>query len=342
MRHRGWLGISLGAVCVLAVAAPASAQEVDTTAGVAYAELSPEAEAAIDRGLRYLAATQNADGSWGDTYKAAETSLALMAFMVQGHFPGDGEYGEAMTRGVEFLIQRGRAGGGYLGDARQGMYEHGLATLALSEVWGQTEQDGLEEVLKAAVQVIFRSQNKEGGWRYAPQPRDADVSVTVMQIVALNSAKEAGILVPDAVLDRATAYVLSCQHASGGFTYMPRRDDPGFARTAAGVMSLQMAGHGESPAVQRGIDYLLRLPETKFLNEKHYHYGHYYAIQCMYQHGEKTYAGWYPDIRNALLRKQSGDGGWGGGHSGTTGAYSTSMSVLILGVPYRYLPIYQR
>lgn len=310
--------------------------------GTAYAELSPEAEASINRALRFLAATQNPDGSWGKTYQGAETSVALMAFMVQGHFPGDGPYGEAMTRGTDFLIQRGRAGNGYLGDQRQGMYEHGLATLALSEIWGQTEQDGLEDVLKAAVQVIFRAQNGEGGWRYDPKPTAADLSVTVMQIVALNSAKEAGVLVPDDVLKKATNYVLKCRDKSGGFNYMPGRSDPGFARTAAGVMSLQMAGQGDSDAVKQGIDYLLRYGDKKFNEVKHYHYGHYYAIQCMYQNGDATYEAWYPKIRDALLRTQGQDGGWPGGQSGTTAAYSTSMSVLILGVPYRFLPIYQR
>ena len=87
------------------------------------------------------------------------------------------------------------------------MYEHGLATLALSEVWGMSDNAKLRDSLKRAVQIILRSQNREGGWRYHPRPEDADLSVTVMQIVALASAREAGIYVPDETIEKALSFV---------------------------------------------------------------------------------------------------------------------------------------
>ena len=57
--------------------------------------------------------------------------------------------------------------------------------------------------------VTIRAQNSQGGWRYNPEPRDADLSMTVMHTVALNSAKEAGISVPDKILEKAVKYVAS-------------------------------------------------------------------------------------------------------------------------------------
>ncbi len=308
---------------------------------VGVAELGPDADAAITRALNYLAARQNEDGSWGEKYRAAETSLALMAFMVKGHFPGRGTYGAKLDKGVAYLLRRGQEGGGYFGTQQQGMYEHGLATLALSEVWGESDRDEVKDSLKKAVKVILGAQNHEGGWRYGATPQDADISVTVMQIVALTSAKEAGIHVPDEVFNRATAYVLACQHPLGGFAYQPRQE-PGFARTAAGVLSLCMAGHRNSQAMQSGINWLVKQPDTKFANSEYYFYGHYYAIQSMYQAGEAGYQAWYPKIRDALLPKQRPDGCWQSSEGGTTSCYATSMAVLILGVPYRFLPIYQR
>ena len=322
-------------------AAPLLAQEPPAISRVQVAELSREAEAAIDRGLRFLESTQNADGSWGATYKNAETALALMAFMVKGHFPGRGQYGAKLDRGIAYLIQRGREKGGYLGSQRQGMYEHGLATLALSEAWGESDNDQIRDVLKKAVDVIFRSQAPNGGWRYSPQPGDHDLSVTVMQLMALASAKEAGILVPDKVLDQGVRYVIACQHPLGGFAYQPG-GAPGFARTAAGVMSLYMAGERNSPSIKRGLDYLLKTDDGKFNSVQWYYYSHYYSIQAMYQAGDAYYQRWYPQIRNALLGKQRPDGSWGNPDSGASSAYSTSISILILGVPYRFLPIYQR
>ncbi len=309
---------------------------------VGYAELTPDAEAGIERGLRFLASTQNPDGSWGNTYRGAETAVALMAFMVRGEFPGRGPRGEQLDRGLRFLLERGKANKGYLGDVRQGMYEHGLATLCLSEVWGESDRDEVGDALKDAVTVIFKAQNNEGGWRYSPQPTDADLSVTVMQVVALASAKEAGVLIPDEVLDKAAAYVERCQNGDGGFGYKPN-GPTGDARTAAGVLSLQMVGRGDSEACRRGLRYLLqKKAANKFDSQAHYYYSHYYAMQGMYQAGDATYQHWYPGIRNALLKKQRSDGGWYDGGSGTSPAYGTSMAILILGVPYRYLPIYQR
>jgi hypothetical protein len=305
---------------------------------VQVATLSPRAEKAIDIALRRLAETQQKDGGWGGGHRAASAALSLMAFMLKGHFPKRGRYGTVTDKAVGFLLNRAKQGAGYFGG---NMYEHALATLALSEVWGMSDRKEIRDTLKLAVEVILRSQSPRGGWRYHPQPRDADISVTVMQIVALASAKEAGIYVPQKTIDRALAYVKSLQvRFTGGFGYTrPTRE--GFARSAAGVMSLLMCGVDvKSREVQGGLGYLTRYPNTKFVNCSFYYYAHYYAVQAMYQAGEKYYQAWYPQIQQALLRRQRSDGSWTGGRGGT--AYSTAMAVLILGVPYRYLPIYQR
>jgi squalene cyclase len=326
----------LAAIMPVLVTAQLPAAEAGITS-VQIARLTPKAEQAIDRGLRYLASQQNADGSWGRKYRPGMTGLALMAFMVKGYFPERGRYGDRLDKAVGYLLSAARLGGGYMGI---NMYEHGLATLALSEVWGMSDRKGIRDTLKQAVEVILRSQSKSGGWRYQPQPRDADISVTVMQIVALASAKEAGIHVPDDVIDRAKAYVMGLQEkGSGGFGYQ-RPSSPGFARTAAGVMSLLMCGERSSRAVGAGLTYLRRYDANKkWTGSDHYFYGHYYAIQAMYQAGEAYYQEWYPHIRDALLARQRSDGSWDRGHDV---GYGTAMAILTLGVPYRFLPIYQR
>lgn len=338
--HNSIIALVCLSVLLAGGVSPAAAQE--DNGGVEIAELSAETERAIEHGLEFLARSQSANGSWGgDRYPMANTATALMAFMLKGHFPGRGKYGDQLNKAVAWMLEQGRQRNGYLGGEKQGMYEHGLATLALSEAWGEAPQDDIRDALKAAVDVIFRSQDSSGGWRYEPKPNSADISVTVMQIVALSSAREAGILVPDEVLRNALTYVRACQHPfQGGFSYQNNHGDPAFPRSAAGVMSYYMLGQGDTPGVQRGLDYLLRQDDAKFVKVEHYFYAHYYAIQVMYQSGDKQYQQWYPKIRDALLRKQQSDGSWGGGGGGQ--GYSTAMAILILGVPYRYLPIYQR
>ncbi|MCX5677012.1 MAG: terpene cyclase/mutase family protein [Planctomycetota bacterium] len=326
------------ACLMLACAVPAGRARAEE-GRVRTAELAPEAEKAIDRGLEFLARTQNTDGSWGNHYTEATTSLSLMAFMLKGNFPGKGKYGEGLDKAVAFLIQRAKDGGGYMGI---NMYEHGLSTLALSEAWGMTDRKDVRDTLKRAVEVILRAQSPTGGWRYNPRPEDADISVTVMQIMALASAREAGIHVPTQVIDNAVKFVQGLQvRSSGGFGYTGPQQ-PGFARSAAGVMALLMCGQRDSRAVLVGLEYLRRLPESKFFEERFYYYGHYYAIQAMYQAGESYYQEWYPRIRDALLPQQKPDGSWSGGGEEGDPSYATSMSILILGVPYRFLPIYQR
>ena len=121
---------------------------------------------------------------------------------------------------------------------------------------------------------------------------------------------------------------------------MPQSGEPGFARTAAGVMSLIMCGQRNHKATRRGIAFLKAYPDRKFeKNFPRFHYSHYYAIQGMYQAGEAEFQAWYPRIASTILNKQEKDGSWRGAHGQ---AYGTSISILILGVPYRYLPIYQR
>lgn len=313
---------------------------------VGVARLPQNARDAITNGLKWLAADnrQNSNGSWGSSgYPVAETSLSLMAFMLKGHVPGRGTYGTQMSRAISYLINRGLENRGFLGTPNNhaGMYEHGLAVLALSEAWGQSKDPGIKPALRRAVDIILRAQNAEGGWRYNPQPRDADLSMTVMQLVALNSAREAGISVPDATIEKAAKYVLSCQDEdSGGFRYMPNSGEPGFARSAAGVMSLIMCGQRRHKATQRGLAFLKAYPDRKFqYNYPRFQYAHYYAIQSMYQAGESDFQAWYPKVMKSIVGAQAKDGSWSGGHGQI---YCTSLNILILGVPYRYLPIYQR
>jgi hypothetical protein len=192
-----------------------------------------------------------------------------------------------------------------------------------------------------AVRLIVHTQNHEGGWRYQPAPYDADISVTICQVMALRAARNAGIVVPAETIDRAIVYVRLCQNAEdGGFRYMLRPGSSAFPRSAAGVASLYYAGIYDDPAVFRGLEYLQPFrggdPNEPF---GHFHYGHYYAAQAMFLAGGDWWRDWFPVVRDNLISAQRPDGSWTSSHGSS---YATAMALLVLQIPNRYLPIFQR
>jgi len=315
-------------------------------------EITPELDEAVRRGLTYLAEEQNEDGSFGSGRYAknvAITALAGIAFMADGNLPGRGEYAAQVERALEYILQNSAENGLIAGEAANGpMYGHGFATLFLGEVYGMTagggdtaQADRVYETLSRACRLIERTQNDQGGWRYNPVPYDADVSVTICQIMALRSARNAGLEIDKKVIDRAVEYVRQCQNTDGGFKYQLESGTSAWPRSAAGVASLYYAGIYEDNAIDRGLDYLMETAKPgEEANAAHYFYGHYYAVQTMYLAGGAYWAEWWPAIRGELVASQLEDGSWEDRSIGS--AYGTSMSLIVLQMPKRYLPIFQK
>ncbi|HZT80235.1 MAG TPA: prenyltransferase/squalene oxidase repeat-containing protein [Gemmataceae bacterium] len=317
--------------------------------------ITREAEAAIDKGLTYLANRRHRDGSFGTnqyTGNVAVTSLAALAFMAGGHQPGRGAYGRVVTEAIKFVLDQEDAGRpGYLNNARATphgpMYGHGFGALLLGEAYGMVHDKDLRprvrDVLRRAVNLIVRSQNIEGGWRYTPVSRDADISVTICQIMALRSAKNAGLAVPKATVDRCVKYVQRCQNGDGSFRYqaqVPFGGAQAFARTAAGVCALYAAGIYKGDSVDKGLKYLMNhKPNNQFRHDMHYFYGHYYAVQAMWTAGGDYWKEWFPAIRDELAARQQADGSWA---DPICRHYGTAMACIILQVPNNYLPILQK
>lgn len=303
---------------------------------------------AVDRGLQWLASTQNADGSFGRGRLAGNAgivSLCGLALMADGSMPGRGRYGAAVERALEYVLKHVTESGLVYSDGVNGpMYGHGFAALFLGEIYGMTPEDSrVRDALVRAVRVIENSQNDEGGWRYQPVPYDADVSVTICQVMALRSARNAGIEIPKEVVDGAVRYVRECQNPDGGFRYMRNSGASGWPRTAAGVASLFYAGVYDDDSIPRGLTYLRRvaLPDGGgAAGQPYYFYGHYYAAQAMYLAGGDWWRDWWPRIRDELIQTQQPDGSWLDPQWGQP--LGTSMGLIILQMPKRYLPIFQK
>jgi hypothetical protein len=329
-------------VACLLVHAPSRASEPPAAAEL----ITPEAERAIERGLTLLASQQNHDGSFGSgRYRgnAAVSALAGIAFLAGGSTPRRGPYGRTVDRCVDYLLDHVEQSGLIVDPAsgiRGPMYGHGFATLFLAQCYGMSRRPELREKLTRAVNLIVQTQNDEGGWRYFPRRDDADLSVTVCQVMALRAARDAGLRVPKETIDLAVAYVKRCQNDDGGFMYTLQGREPSqFARSAAGVVTLQSAGIYRGPELERAVRYLEQFTPGKVQQRPgFYYYGHYYAVQAMWHTGGDHWQRWYPAIRDELVGEQQ-DSRW---LSDYGPEYATAMACIILQLPNDCLPIFQK
>ena len=313
--------------------------------------VDPQTEAVINGALRYLAAQQQTNGSWTalgrrGEHPVAMTGYVLIAFMAAGNLPEEGDYARQVNAGMQFLLDSIQTDGTYRDvTAAQYMYNHGIATIALAELYGQTRSPAIRAKLARAVKLIITTQtdrgDNKGGWRYRPFPGDADISVTVMQVVALRAAKDGGLDVPQQTIDDAIDYVRRCKSRDGGgFSYEAGgRGAPGFARTAAAIYSLQVCGQYSDPLVQPASEYLF---ENGKARSQWWTYGCNYATPAQYMIGGPTWKRWYGLMTEALLGtvKRVGDQCYWEGDVGPV--YCTAAHATILAMPWHFLPLYQR
>lgn len=312
-------------------------------------EMTPEATRAVERALSILASHQSRQGAFGTQYPVAITALTGLAYLAHGNVPGEGRY-EAQVRGAMEYLLRASSRSGYItepGGSQSRMHGHGFATMFLCEVWGMDRgldpelREWLQSVIRRAIDRIEQSQTRAGGWGYEPT-RDGgeENSITVCVVAALRAARNAGFAVDRGTVDRAVRYVKRCHNAAdGSFRYDLSPGDGTFALTAAAVSTLHCLGEYDSAEVRRGLEYLLRHQKTAAAHDEHFFYQQFYAALALWQTGGERWTGWFPVIRDDLVRSQPEDGLWTQEYGPE---YSTAWACLILQIPSRYLPIFQR
>ncbi|HVX15326.1 MAG TPA: hypothetical protein VHC22_29320 [Pirellulales bacterium] len=327
-----------------------------------------QTEAAVKRGLAWLAEHQHADGHWslqqldppekklpatsgagGAASDAAATGLGLLPFLASGHTQLAGDYRATVGKGTEWLIQHQKPDGNLFTDSPSTafMYSHGIATIALCEVYGMSQDERLREPAQRALNFIVTAQHQgTGGWRYQPG-EPGDTSVVGWQVMALKSGEMAGLAVPKPALDLANKWLDSVAGKGdtlGTFGYQGPGPTP--AMSAEGLLCRQFLGaRRDDPALLAGANYLLHhLPEDG--QESSYYW--YYGTQVMYHLQGDYWTAWNDRLRDRLVASQIKDGhqsgtwdprdGWE--HAGGR-LYATSLRLLMLEVYYRHLPLYQ-
>ncbi len=288
------------------------------------------------KGITYLNRNQMEDGTWPDRPYGAEpgvVGLCVVSLLAHGDDPNNGPFSLAINRGLNYILDNQNPKTGYIGRT---MYNHGFATLALAEAYGAVENDRLGLALSKAVQLIIDSQDRNplGAWRYSPESKDADTTVSGAQMVALFAARNAGIGVPEEAIQKGLKFFERCQTSEGGHGYTSA-GGANAPRTAIGTLVLSLAKEKDSEAYKRAFAYLQKAPRSN----SYYQYFLYYASQAFFHAGPQYWNEWNRNNILELSKSQNGDGSWDGQFGAT---FCTSASLLSLALNYRYLPIYER
>jgi len=311
---------------------------------------SKETEAAIDKALAYLASKQSEDGRWdlaahggGEGHDVAATAFALLAYYGRGEcHDTDCRYRDTVARGLKWLLDYQNP---VTGDLRgenpraNGMYDHGIGTLALVEAYGVTKDADLRSPAMAAIDFIAESQHEQGGWRYRPG-QQGDLSVSGWMIMALASAEMSGLPVPEKTRERAVNFMEFISYGTHGGRYGYVEPGKGTAAmNAAGFFCSQLLGATSNSA--KAYESAAMLETPGFRPEDIYHA--YYGTVAACQHQGPVWRRWREQMHKAYLEMQAQDGSWTttGPNAKVMGPLiSTALTVLCLEAHYRYTPLY--
>ena len=350
----------------------------------------PKTEQAVERGLRFLARYQGTDGrwslhQWGDGHPefdrevpslrsdTAATALALLAFLGAGYHHRTDRYDAAVAHGLEYLLRNQSPDGDLfiaedeLSNRSVALYSHAIATLAVTEAYGMTQDPALREPAQRAMAFIAASQHPQwGGWRYAPGI-SADTSVSGWMSLALRSGELANLRVPRSVYPGIDRWLNAAQ-ASDEMPYLYRYNPhapntqaqrqgrrPTHVMTAVGLLMRMLRGTDrDGPMLQAGATYLREhLPAIgtrgRPLRDTYYWY---YGTQVMFHMGGDDWERWNASLHPLLVGEQVTEGDFAGSwdplwpiadrwgpHAGRL--YVTAMNLLSLEVYYRHLPLYE-
>jgi hypothetical protein len=261
--------LAVAAACAFTGTMPTAAAQMP---GVRFGDPVPrDVRELYDAGCRYLATSQESSGSWKDAQEGpGVTGMAMMVLLASGEDPNHGAYRPQIRRAIRSIIASQNAASGFYGKSNQGnasMYQHGFAMLALAEaygvvddrtLWSEESASGkgrsIGQSLELAVKLAVTSakQNPMGAWRYSPEAKDHDTSVSGAVLMGLLGARNAGIEVPDETIDKAIKYVTAMTGANGMVGYMSPQGGSD-ATTSIGTLVMAIARRKDLPQFKQAV-----------------------------------------------------------------------------------------
>ncbi|MBC8289356.1 MAG: hypothetical protein H8E37_03475, partial [Planctomycetes bacterium] len=277
------------------------------------------------------------------------TGLSLLCFLGAGYTHREGPYQEEVGKALAWLVEQSCMGELQYDLSREspegstGFYAQGMASIALCEAYGMTKDPALREPAQDALDFISRAQDPlQGGWRYEINQR-GDTSVVGWQVMALVSGRMADLDVARSTRSKVLNFLTHVRSPTGDFGYTGRYRFT-LATTSIGVLCTMYLDPLTARRSLRGK--IKKLARTTPLRENLY--SNYYISQVLHHFGGDEWTRWNSKMRNSLVSSQlsggHGQGSWFSNRNYGQGGrlYSTCMSILILEVYYRHLPLYQQ
>jgi len=322
--------------------------------------------------LMWLARAQDRDGSWdakrwdgASPYKVGMVGLGLLAFQGAGITHQKGKYRQTVLRALEWLRENQRRDGSFPWET---FYEQGIATMAVCEAYGVTQDPKLRPMAQHAIDYIVKLQPEHGGFRYSGPVivGEGDMSVTGWQIMAIKSAILAGLNVPSQAIERSRLFLKNTWRDYGASSYLAGERPAGsLAVTAIGFLCRTFLNDGGIYDAEIGqtLEFLRQRENPNFsspaggaskelVSDIYYTY---YSSLAVYQIGgdaTEHWRSWRTMYRAPLVAAQVQDerdargrfimGSWDpakhrwGDRGGRV--YATAMGALCLEAPFRYLP----
>jgi hypothetical protein len=309
--------------------------------------------------LAWIARKQSSDGSWslqgpypdgsGTENRLSATAMAMIAFQGDGHtHQAEGPYRRHVQKGVKYLLKAQGKEGEFTASGmpmHHSLYTQAQCTIAICELYGMTQDSHLRDYAQKSIDYCVKIQAPEGGWRYFPF-EDSDTSVTGWFVMALQSARMAGLEAPTPCLSKVSKFLDTvASHNGSRYAYQPGRVDTP-VMTAEALLCRQYLGwqHNDKRLLA-GVRHIGRHPVD--WSEQNVYYW-YYATQVMHHMGGKPWIEWNNVMRQVVPENQEAKGrergswdpsddDWG---RSAGRLYMTCLSTYMLEVYYRHLPLY--
>ena len=353
--NKHMLGLGLAGLILLSVFSVGRATGQESA--IRYGRGVPMAVRSINnRALQYLAQTQNEDGSWsGGESGSGILAICVMAFIASGEDADYGPYADNIRKALRNIIANQDSVTGHLtGSGHGSLYHHGFATLALSEAYGLVDDQLLwqsssvpterrrtiGQVLELAVRCALTAQKKNpwGAWRYSPDSQDADTTVSGTVLMGLLGARNAGIEVPNDVVDKALSFFRTNTMRDGNVSYQPTSSHgDGITRAAIGTLIYAVSKRKDLSEYRATSTFIKRRMDMD--TDSHPFYNRYYMAQALFHSDLEAWKSWNRRTIEKLQQMQRDDGSFSSSHGF---AYGTGMTALALALNYRLLPVYER